>query len=106
MAQRSARPRRTAGGSAMLSLRPGGRAGWRLADAKEARTGPVHPGDPGGNLAERGIALPIVFEPGVEHEDTMGFPGPFTHQPGAGFEHDAGIEDRRALCFDLSDESP
>src|SRR6202035_5956311 len=104
MAQRSTRPRRILEASFMAGIRRG-RPGRGPFDAEEARAGPMRTGDPGGDLAERGIALTIVVEAFFEYDHRMHLPGPFAHQPGAGFEHDAGIEGLGAVRFDLGDQA-
>src|ERR1700739_4325373 len=55
------------------------RLGWvRLfAQAKEPGARPMCPGDPLGNHGQRPIALAVVFEPVLAHEDGMGAPTPF-----------------------------
>src|SRR5438067_9960174 len=101
MAQRSARWRRIVEASFMTGLCRNGRPEPRLRDAEEARAGPMRTGDPGGDLAERGVAVAIVVEAVFEHDHGMRLAGPFAHQPSAGFEHDAGIEGLDSLRFDL-----
>jgi hypothetical protein len=48
-------------------------------------------GDPLGNHSQRAIALALVFEPVLTHEDGMGAPTPLPHQCCAGLQH-AGIK--------------
>src|SRR6202030_3655617 len=70
------------------------RLGWvRLfAQAKEPGARPMCPGDPLGNHGQRPIALAVVFEPVLAHEDGMGMCTPLPHQRRAGLRHSAGVE--------------
>src|SRR6516162_140901 len=63
-----------------------------LAQAKEPRARPMRPGDLLGNHRQRPIALALVFEPVLAHEDGMGVSAPLPHQPRAGLQHFPGIE--------------
>src|SRR5437763_1168991 len=101
MAQRSARWRRIVEASFTASLRRNSRPEPRLRDTEKAGTGPMRAGDPGGDLAERGVAVAIVVEAVFKHDHGMRFAGPFAHQPSAGFEHDSRIEGLDSLRFDL-----
>ncbi len=55
------------------------------------------PGDPLGNHGQRPIALALVFEPLLAHEDGMGVPAPLAHQGRAGLQHSAGVERTNAF---------
>jgi hypothetical protein len=55
------------------------------------------PGDPLGNHGQRAIALALVFEPLLAHEDGMGVPAPLAHQGRAGLQHSAGVERTNAF---------
>src|ERR1700720_1734280 len=60
------------------------------------------PGDPLGNHGQRPIALAVVFEPVLAHEDGMGVSAPLPHQGRAGLRHNVGIEGTSAfleLCL-------
>ena len=59
------------------------------------------PGDPLGNHGQRPIALALVFEPVLVHENGMGVPAPLPHQGRAGLQHAAGIE-RTSAFLELS----
>ena len=61
------------------------------------------PGDPLGNHGQRRIALALVFEPVLAHEDGMGVPAPVPHQVRTGLQHNAGIE-RKSAFLELSRE--
>jgi hypothetical protein len=73
----------------MAGLRRG-RPGRGPFDAEEARAGPMRAGDPGGDFAERGIALAIVVEAVFEHDDGVHMPSPFAHEPSARFTAPTG----------------
>jgi len=55
------------------------------------------PGDPLGNHGQRPIALALVFEPLLAHEDGMGVTAPLAHQGRAGLQHSAGVERTNAF---------
>src|SRR6202045_3685159 len=55
------------------------------------------PGDPLGDPRQRSIALAVVFEPVLAHEDSMGVPSPLPHQGRAGLQHSAGVERTNAF---------
>src|ERR1700719_2420329 len=59
------------------------------------------PGDPLGNHRQRPIAVSLVFEPVLAHEDGMGLTAPLPHQGRAGLQHSAGIE-RTSAFLELS----
>jgi hypothetical protein len=59
------------------------------------------PGDLLGNHGQRPIALAVVFEPVLAHEDGMGVSAPWPHQDRARLEHHAGIE-RTSAFLELS----
>jgi hypothetical protein len=61
------------------------------------------PGNLPGNHGQRAIALALVFEPVLAHEDGMGVPAPLPHQARAGLQHHAGIE-RTSAFLQLSRE--
>jgi hypothetical protein len=63
------------------------------------------PGDPLGDHGERPIALAVVFEPVLAHEDGMGVPAPLPHQGRAGLQRSAGIE-RTSAFLELSRQHP
>ena len=63
------------------------------------------PGDPLGNHGQRSIALALVFEPVLAHEDGMGVSTPLPHQRRAGLRHYAGIEGTRAF-LELCRQNP
>jgi len=58
------------------------------------------PGDLLGNYGQRSIALAVVFEPVIAHEDGMGVPAPLPHQGRAGLQH-TSIE-RTSAFLELS----
>ena len=62
------------------------------------------PGDPLGNHRQRPIAVSLVFEPVLAHEDGMGVSAPLPHQGRAGLQHSAGIE-RTSAFLELSCEN-
>ena len=62
------------------------------------------PGDPLGDHRQRPIALAVVFEPVLAHEDGMGVPAPLPHQGRAGLQYSAGIE-RTSAFLELSCEN-
>ena len=64
----------------------------------------MRPGDPLGNHRQRPIALALVFEPVLAHEDGVGVSAPLTHQGRAGLQHGAGIE-RTSAFLELSRQS-
>src|ERR1700680_1277101 len=68
-----------------------------LAETKEPGTRPMCPGDPLGNHGQRPIALAVVFEPLLAHEDGMGVTAPLAHQGRAGLQHSAGVERTNAF---------
>src|ERR1700732_649179 len=47
---------------------------------------------PLGNHRQRPIAVPLVFEPVLAHEDGMGLPAPLPHQGRDGLQRSAGVE--------------
>ena len=49
-------------------------------------------GDPCRNHGQGAIALTLVLEPVLDHEDSMGMPTPLPHQPRARLQHDTKIE--------------
>ena len=55
------------------------------------------PGDLLGNHAQRAIALAVVFEPVLAHDDGMGVPAPLPNQARTGLQHDAGMEGTSAF---------
>ena len=55
------------------------------------------PGDPLGNHRQRPIAVSLVFEPVLAHEDGMGVPAPLPHQGRAGLQRSAGVEQASAF---------
>src|SRR5258706_13625834 len=59
------------------------------------------PGDPLGNHRQRPIAVSLVFEPVLAHEDGMGVTAPLPHQGRAGLQRSAGIE-RTSAFLELS----
>ena len=59
------------------------------------------PGDPLGNHRQRPIALALVFEPVLAHEDGMGLTAPLPHQGRAGLQRSAGVE-RTSAFLELS----
>ena len=63
------------------------------------------PGDPLGNHRQRPIAVSLVFEPVLAHEDGMGVPAPLPHQGRAGLQRSAGIE-RTSAFLELSHQHP
>jgi hypothetical protein len=63
------------------------------------------PGDPLGNHGQRPIALAVVFEPLLAHEDGMGVSAPLPHQGRAGLQHNVGIEATSAF-LELCRQSP
>ena len=63
-----------------------------LAETKEPGARPMCPGDPLGNHGQRPIALALVFEPVLAHEDGMGASSPLPHQGRPGLQHYVGIE--------------
>src|SRR6202035_1101814 len=67
------------------------------AETKEPGTRPMCPGDPLGNHGQRAIALALVFEPLLAHEDGMGVTAPLAHQGRAGLQHSAGVERTNAF---------
>src|SRR3984893_10143709 len=84
---------------------------WRLgctgslAGGEEPGPRPMSPGDPLGNHGQRPIALAVVFEPVLAHEDGMGVSAPLPHQGRAGLQHSAGIE-RTSASLELSRQNP
>jgi hypothetical protein len=60
-------------------------------------------GDLRGNHTQRPIALALVFEPILAHEDGMGVSAPLPHQARAGLQYDTGIEGTSAF-LELSHE--
>src|SRR6202030_4168249 len=59
------------------------------------------PGDPLGNRRQRPIAVSLVFEPVLAHEDGMGLTAPLPHQGRAGLQRSAGVE-RTSAFLELS----
>ena len=59
------------------------------------------PGDPLGNHRQRSIAVSVVFEPVLAHEDGMGLTAPLPHQGRAGLQRSAGVE-RTSAFLELS----
>ena len=55
------------------------------------------PGDLLGNHAQRAIALAVVFEPVLAHDDGMGVPAPLPNQGCTGLQHDTGTEGTSAF---------
>src|SRR6202022_1558003 len=55
------------------------------------------PGDPLGNHRQRPIAVSLVFEPVLAHEDGMGLTAPLPHQGRAGLQRSAGVERTNAF---------
>ena len=54
-------------------------------------------GDPLGDHRQRPIALALVFEPVLAHEDGMGVSAPLPHQGRAGLQHYARVERKSAF---------
>src|SRR6202030_2207765 len=65
----------------------------------------MSPGDPLGNHGQRPIALAVVFETVLAHEDGMGVSAPLPHQGRAGLQHSAGLE-RTSAFLELCRQSP
>ena len=63
------------------------------------------PGDLLGNHGQRPIALAVVFEPLLAHEDGMGVAAPLAHQGRAGLQHSAGVE-RTSAFLELVRQNP
>jgi hypothetical protein len=63
------------------------------------------PGDPLSNDGQRPIALALVFEPLLAHEDSMGVSVPLPHQGRAVLQHSVGIE-RTSAFLELCRQSP
>ena len=63
------------------------------------------PGNPLRNHAQRAIALALVFEPFLAHEDGMGVSAPLPHQGRAGLQHNVGIE-RTSAFRELCRQNP
>jgi len=61
------------------------------------------PGNPLGDHSQRAIALALVFEPVLAHEDGMGVSAPLPHQARACLQYDTGIE-RTSAFLQLSRE--
>src|SRR6202023_3984867 len=59
------------------------------------------PRDPLGNHRQRPIAVSLVFEPVLAHEDGMGLTAPLPHQGRAGLQRSAGVE-RTSAFLELS----
>ena len=57
----------------------------------------MRPGNPPGNYRQRPIALALVLEPVLVHEDRVGLPAPLTNQCRAGFQHGTRIEGKTAF---------
>src|ERR1700730_15966851 len=55
------------------------------------------PGNPLRNHAQRAIALALVFDPFLAHEDGMGVSAPLPHKSRAGLQHPAGVERTNAF---------
>src|ERR1700755_3132298 len=83
------------------------RLGWTrsLAEAKETRARPMRPGDLIGDHRQRPIALAVVFEPVLVHEDGMGVSAPLRHQDRGGLPQNIGIEGTSA-SLELCRQSP
>ena len=54
-------------------------------------------GDPFGNHCQRPVALALVLEPVLAHEDGVGLSAPLAHQGRAGLQDDAGVKRVRPL---------
>ena len=65
----------------------------------------MSPGDPLGYHGQRPIALALVIEPVLVHEDGMGVSAPLPHQGRAGLQHSAGIE-RTSASLELARQNP
>src|ERR1700719_3496779 len=65
----------------------------------------MSPGDPLGNHRQRPIALAVVFEPVLAHEDGMGLSAPLPPQGRAALQRSAGIE-RTSACLELCRQNP
>src|ERR1700719_2704023 len=59
------------------------------------------PSDPLGNHGQGPIAVSLVFEPVLAHEDGMGLTAPLPHQGRAGLQRSAGVE-RTSAFLELS----
>src|SRR6516164_341469 len=62
-------------------------------------------GDPFGNHRQRTIALALIFEPALAHEDGVSVSAPLAHQGRAGLQHDAGV-DRASAPLPRCGEGP
>jgi hypothetical protein len=62
------------------------------------------PGDLLGNHGQRPIALALLFEPVIAHEDGMSASAPLPHQGRAGLQHSVGIE-RTSAFLKLSHQN-
>ena len=58
-----------------------------------------------GDHRQRPIALAVVFEPVLAHDNGMGVPPPLPHQGRTGLRHDAGIE-RTSAFLELCRQNP
>ena len=62
------------------------------------------PGDPLGDHGQRPIALAVVFEPVLAHEDGMGVSAPLPHQCRTGLQHYARMG-RTSAFLELSSQN-
>src|ERR1700747_3133279 len=67
------------------------------AQAKEPGPRPMCAGNPLRNHGQGAIALALVFEPFLAHEDRMGVSAPLAHQARAGLQRSAGVERTNAF---------
>src|SRR6202047_3707935 len=76
-----------------------------LDQAKEPRARPMCPGNPLRNHGQGAIALALVFEPVLAHEDRMVVSAPLPNQGRAGLQHYAGVE-RTSAFLELVRQNP
>jgi hypothetical protein len=65
----------------------------------------MYPGDLLGNHRQRPIALALVFEPVLAHEDGMGASAPLPHQGRAGLHHYVVVE-RKGAFLEVCRQNP
>src|SRR5580700_9622127 len=95
-------PEKSSSGTNRPHAASGSKPGCRgSTPAFEPGTRPMCPGDPLGNHRQRPIAVSLVFEPVLAHEDGMGVPAPLPHQGCAGLQRSAGVE-RTSAFLELS----
>src|SRR5438477_6561532 len=106
MAQRHLRPPRIGAGLLMFGSGRIGRLYSGFSQAEEARPGPMHARDPPRDLCQRAVALAVVLEAVVKHDDGMRASSPFAQKPRARLEKNSRRKSAGSVRLDLRGKRP